>query len=476
MDDQRRVQETAEPMTNGQVVGLAGSVAATLAGAVIGLGRLRGRPKRSPAGDGPSGNGAPPAGDTPGATYPAETVTFARISEEPVPAVVASEAVVVTAPVDLVIRTRPGSDSAEPAPPGEMGTAQAAGVAIRLAAARRDLQEQGAAIRQRTAAATETASGGGRVVVDRLGGVIRRTGEKDAHDANRSPAPSTTTGAAATIAAERARAAAAAAAQLAGSARSTVADATRTGVGSLQIPSAAQAARERLPEVGSRVGTQTTALAGATAALTAAGAERAYAAGTELATRARERTPIAAGQVSQQVSQRLSGDVLPTLREVGKQAAATAGELWEASRARAAQVGESAQHEVAPRAAQAVHLGGERARGFGQLAAETASTLVQKADVASAAAGAGERAAGVVDLAEHALERAGGASKHAAEATVDTSKDAGAAVFWAALAGGLIYYGLLDDKRRQQVLSFAGGFWGQASELIRDFQGYDEEF
>jgi hypothetical protein len=66
-------------------------------------------------------------------------------------------------------------------------------------------------------------------------------------------------------------------------------------------------------------------------------------------------------------------------------------------------------------------------------------------------------------------------SKHAKEATVSTSKDATAALLWAGAAVAIVYYVLLDEERRRQALSTAKTAYDQFRELVRDFQGYDEE-
>ena len=48
--------------------------------------------------------------------------------------------------------------------------------------------------------------------------------------------------------------------------------------------------------------------------------------------------------------------------------------------------------------------------------------------------------------------------------------------FWASALGALVYNTLLNDEQREKVASTAQSLYQQAQELIRDFQGYDEEF
>jgi hypothetical protein len=80
----------------------------------------------------------------------------------------------------------------------------------------------------------------------------------------------------------------------------------------------------------------------------------------------------------------------------------------------------------------------------------------------------------------HKDEGVGGKAKdvsaHAAEATVATSKDTGAALLWGGAAAAVIFYVILSEERREQVLRTADTVVKQTRELIRDFQGYDEEF
>lgn len=81
----------------------------------------------------------------------------------------------------------------------------------------------------------------------------------------------------------------------------------------------------------------------------------------------------------------------------------------------------------------------------------------------------GERAH---DLGEKAKE----ASRTMAEATVDVSKEATAALLWLAAAFAAIVYVLLKPERREQLTRFAADASLQAREVWRDLKGYDDEF
>jgi hypothetical protein len=49
-------------------------------------------------------------------------------------------------------------------------------------------------------------------------------------------------------------------------------------------------------------------------------------------------------------------------------------------------------------------------------------------------------------------------------------------LFWGAASVGLAAYALLDPERRDKILKFANEASVQVQELVRDLQGYDDEF
>jgi hypothetical protein len=178
-------------------------------------------------------------------------------------------------------------------------------------------------------------------------------------------------------------------------------------------------------------------------------------------------------------------ELAPSVREVALQAAAAALDLWQAARDRAEGFAGSAEHTISEQGSHAKEQAEKRAREAASIVAERADEVTGLArevtrTVAGRAEELGERAKGVkkdvAHIADDVTGRAKDASKHAAEATVDTSKDTGAALFWTAAAAGLVFYALLDKDRRDQVLKVADAVVHQAREIIRDFQGYDEEF
>ncbi len=155
------------------------------------------------------------------------------------------------------------------------------------------------------------------------------------------------------------------------------------------------------------------------------------------------------GERVRDASIKVNEDVLPSLRDVALNAASAAVELWEATRAKALEAAHEAQTEVAPVARYGITAGAEKAK-------ETSHLVAHR----------------VTDTAEQARH----ATRHAADATVTTSRDAGATLIWGAAAAGIVYYAFMDKERREQTLKTITSVIGGTRELIRDIRGYDAEF
>jgi hypothetical protein len=169
------------------------------------------------------------------------------------------------------------------------------------------------------------------------------------------------------------------------------------------------------------------------------------------AARAREVGSTLAAETTSRVrdvEQKVGEEVVPTLREIALQAASVALDLWQTAREKAGEMADAAQSETAG-ASHVVGVAEKRAR---------------------------EATSAVIERVEEAGGRAKEASTHAAEATVATGKDTGAALLWGSAAVAVIFYAILSRERREQVLRALDGLFKQAREIIRDFQGYDEEF
>jgi hypothetical protein len=199
--------------------------------------------------------------------------------------------------------------------------------------------------------------------------------------------------------------------------------------------------------------------------------------------KARDITSGARGRVRR--APQVTEDVVPSVRDVALQAAAAALDLWQAARERAEGLAGSAEQAIGEPASNVVGQAEKRAREAASIVADRADEMTGRAKavsrtVAGRAEGVTERAKGagkdVAHRADEVTDRAKDASKHVAEVTVETSKDSGAALLWTAAAAGIVFYALLDKDRREQVLNALDSVIRQAREMIRDFQGYDEEF
>jgi hypothetical protein len=189
-----------------------------------------------------------------------------------------------------------------------------------------------------------------------------------------------------------------------------------------------------------------------------AGAEKARELGSSLAADSTSRV--------REVPHKVSDDVVPTLRDLAIQAASAALELWQVAREKAAEAADAAQAEVGD----AAHLMGaaeKRARDAGSAVADRVDEVGERAKEAKSA---------VTGRVEEVGGKAKEASAHAVEATVSTGKDTGATILWAGAAAAVIFYVMLNQERRDQLLRAAESVIKQSRELIRDFQGYDEEF
>jgi len=222
-----------------------------------------------------------------------------------------------------------------------------------------------------------------------------------------------------------------------------------------------------------------------------------------------DRARGAAGQAKGRFrrSSNAADEVAPTVRDVALQAAAAAIELWQVGRERAGTIADAAEQVVAEPAGQVEKRARDAASTVAQHASEVSDkaaarakdvsqTVAQRADevsdkaavrakdvsqsVAKHAGDVAEKAKSssktIAGHADDVTSRAVDVTKSAAGATVSTTKDTGATIFWTVVASGIVFYALLDEQRRSQLLSMANGAVSQIREIIRDLQGYDDEF
>ena len=178
-----------------------------------------------------------------------------------------------------------------------------------------------------------------------------------------------------------------------------------------------------------------------------------------------------------QVLEILQQDLGPTIRESAVQAAMAALGMLETGRERARDVADEGR-ETAQDASKDVrdktHRLKDEARADADAAAQEAEHLLDAA-----------RANGKRRLwrsSHNAQEEA--ASAHRTEEPVPAAADSGAeeehrsksGLFWGGAGLGLALYALLDTERREKVLRMANEASVQVQELVRDLQGYDDEF
>lgn len=87
---------------------------------------------------------------------------------------------------------------------------------------------------------------------------------------------------------------------------------------------------------------------------------------------------------------------------------------------------------------------------------------------------------GILAATSSTAQRAVDRSTQAAQTAVVTSKNAAqetmAAAMWLSIAGALLYFVFLSDEQREKVRNAVAGAIEQVQLLVRDFQGYEDEY
>jgi hypothetical protein len=163
----------------------------------------------------------------------------------------------------------------------------------------------------------------------------------------------------------------------------------------------------------------------------------------------------------------------PTLRETAAHAAAAAFEMWDTAREK----GEAAREQASHLADEA----GDATRDAGTEARHAADDVKERAESAGAKAkgrwwGSGD---GAREEVSHTAERVGEAVDEVQARLDDETEEehrSKAGLFWGGAGLGLALYALLDAERRDKVLRLANEASVQVQELVRDLQGYDDEY
>ena len=215
-----------------------------------------------------------------------------------------------------------------------------------------------------------------------------------------------------------------------------------------QSSSPLETARDTVKETTSNVGQTLAAVGAATVAAAAPLIERARSG--ELQEQARERAAELTGRVREDLLPRVREEYVPQVREAAQKAGTRVSELAttgvEASRTALQNLASS---DAAGRAGELAEEAGKRGR---EAAEEARKRARRGGSVVTTTAG---RAVG---------------------ATGSALKETTLIAFWATALGAIVYYVFLSDEQREKVAGTARSLFEQAQELIRDFQGYDEEF
>lgn len=189
-----------------------------------------------------------------------------------------------------------------------------------------------------------------------------------------------------------------------------------------------------------------------------------------------------AAELGQHVRDDLVPRALDLAHQAGAQATGAATSGVEAGRAK---LHDLAASDVAEHAAQLVSRAGDQAGQLTAQATQQAEHLAERAsELATRAGRSGHEA---VDEARRAAQRtrraaaASGATARRAggkalSATGGAFKDLTLGLAWLGALGAAVYFGFLNAEQRAKVATTAKSLYGQAQELVRDFQGYDEEF
>ena len=197
-----------------------------------------------------------------------------------------------------------------------------------------------------------------------------------------------------------------------------------------------------------------------------------------------------------QVIEILQRELRPTLRESAVQAASAALGLWEASRERIEEAESKARErvrdaaseleEAAREAEQKAREAEQKAREAERRAREAAEDAIKEMRAATEESAEAANADGkrrfwrlrevVREEGAEAPEPVEAAVERETEESAEEERKSKSGLLWGGAGLGLALYALLDAERRDRVLHLANEASIQLQELVRDLQGYDDEF
>jgi hypothetical protein len=203
--------------------------------------------------------------------------------------------------------------------------------------------------------------------------------------------------------------------------------------------------------------------------------EAAAAALTHMERTLRSKVPdLLAAKNRAQVLDVLQRELGPTLRETAAQAAAAAFEMWDSAREKGEAVREEARH-LADETADATRDARADALRAADDAKERAEAAAAKAKGRWWGSADGARK-DVATSGEHLDEAVDEVKTRIGDDVGEEEHRSKAGLFWGGAGLGLALYALLDAERREKVLRLANEASVQVQELVRDLQGYDDEY
>ncbi|MFN8592709.1 MAG: hypothetical protein U0031_14720 [Thermomicrobiales bacterium] len=197
----------------------------------------------------------------------------------------------------------------------------------------------------------------------------------------------------------------------------------------------------------------------------------------------------------------LQKELGPTVREAAAYAATAALASWQASRQRSAEIRDEtpsygddavsvAKNFVAGASDATAHTGEDAREDLREAVATAEAEAAEAREQAEAAEQRVEslategkkrfwRSASSTAADMEDIKAATAASDVVEEAAAEPDEEihrSKAGLFWGGAGLGLALYALLDAERRDKVLQFANEASVQIQELVRDMQGYDDEF
>ena len=188
----------------------------------------------------------------------------------------------------------------------------------------------------------------------------------------------------------------------------------------------------------------------------------------DLAGATRERTGDLAAQVTD-TAKTLASATRERTGDLTELVKGTTKSLTGATRDRTGDLTERVRQDYVPQLVEAVVKAGSRV-------SEAASSGVSASRSALKDLADSDTLDDTRKVARRGGRRAAGTVGNVASATASGTKELAALLFWGAALGGIVYYGLLNDEQRAKVTGGATSLFEQGRELVRDFQGYDEEF